>query len=224
MCLNNNLSMCTVSCLFRSIEWKSTRDICVLHWLQPTFMVFCFLDWVCLVIAVFYDLCRNICQSPTIFGQFIVVCGLEWLQRTSPLWIPFGVERTLYLFITHLGRKLLCNNVSFTTWWPGSRCASALPPSVSSLKTVPSWTPVFLILCPRSPCLGQVPAGCDQNRPDVCIITVMVFNLNGKRILMEAGICIRAKLNLIKVDATFSCWVFFITLLLYCLGEGEIIT
>lgn len=40
---------------------------------------------------------------------------------------------------------------------------------VSSLKTLPSWMPVILILCLRSVQPGRVPAGRHQNRPDVCI-------------------------------------------------------
>lgn len=163
MYVNNTLSMCTVSSLFRPIETKSTLDICVLLWLKPTFMVFFFLRWVWPVKAVFYDDCRNICRSPTILDNLLLF--VVWSGSLRSL----GVEKALYLFIAHLGLKPLCNNVSFTTRWPGSRCVSAQPPLVSSLKTLPSWTPVFLILCPRSPCTGQVPAGCDRNRPDVCI-------------------------------------------------------
>lgn len=108
----------------------------------------------------------KLCHNPTFLDNlWLLVASLRW----PPLWRPLVDEKALYLFVTHLDVKLLSNNVSFIAPWPGSRCISLQPPSVSSLKTLPSWVPVFPLLCPHSLRLGQVPAGCHQNGPDVCL-------------------------------------------------------
>lgn len=71
--VNDNLPKSTVSCSFRPTETKSYLDICLLHWLQPTFVVFYFL------LSVFNGPCRNfyICHNPTILDNLLllVVCN-----------------------------------------------------------------------------------------------------------------------------------------------------
>lgn len=157
--MSNNLSKCTVSCLSRPIETKSTLDICLLPWLQPILMVFSFLNWLCPVVQYFMISAETI--------TFVIVLQL----LTIYCWLWFG------------GVAEYVSPLETFGWWKSSLSIyhttmlvlvlGGLDPdtfqSVSSLKMLPSWTPAFLILYTHSPRLGQVPAGCDRNRPDVCI-------------------------------------------------------
>lgn len=100
--MNDNLSTCTESCLFRPIETKSTFDFCLLHWLQPYFMVSYFPHWLCPVITVLYDPCRNyyICHSPAIFD--ILLLFVVWKGCFECL--PFGdlcVMEKLFIYLSH---------------------------------------------------------------------------------------------------------------------------
>lgn len=121
---NDNLPNTTVSCSFSPTKILSPLDICLLHWLQPTFLVY-----YCLL-SVFNSPCRkfHICHSPTIWDNLLllVVCSRCW--ECLPFGNLWGDEKTLYLFIIHLDLKLLGNNVSFIARWPGSWCISTQPP------------------------------------------------------------------------------------------------
>lgn len=122
--------------------------------------------------------------------NLLLLVDLEGLLRTFPLWRPLGDEKALYLFITHFDLKLLGDNVSFATRWPGFWCISAQPPSVSSLKTLPSWTPVFLILWPHFAAAGTRSSWMwpKQARCLHLIKVTVFFYLCGKKILTESCI------------------------------------
>lgn len=172
-----------VSCLFRPIETSVFCTCCKPPLCFPT----CALALSSHnIILWFLQKLLHLSQSDNC-GQAVV---LERLCRISRLRRPLSDEKAFNLFITtYLDPKLHGNIVSFIMWWPGSQCFSTQPPSVSSLKMFPSWTPVFLILCPRSPRLGQVPAGCDRQQTRCLhLITVTVSTLIGKGIMIESFI------------------------------------
>lgn len=131
-----------------------------------------------LLLLLFYDPCWNyyICQSHIILDDLLLFVVRRGSGECLSFRDPLGDEKALYLFITHVDLKLLGNNDSFPTRRPGSWCVSAQPPSASYLKALPSWTPVFLILCPHSRQLGHVPAGCDRKQARCLnLITVAVW-------------------------------------------------